>query len=222
MELMYQDWWQNIRPPRLTFLCCGVITIFWQSDDYTHLYSLFGYKNITTIFNAQKPGETYTLVNWVTNASFNILSAACLASSHYLIPSRLVHYSDVIMGVMASQITGLTSVYSNVYSGADQRKHQSSASLAFVRGIHWWPVNSPHKWPVTRKMFPFDDVIMCQFDLLKNIQWYSNKNHKKINLESLFANIACTMTAICSDPYILNLSIRFFNRHFFKNIHLVL
>ena len=43
---------------------------------------------------------------------------------------------------------------------AHQRKHQSSASLAFVRGIHRRPVNSPHKWPVTRKMFPFDDVIM--------------------------------------------------------------
>ena len=47
-----------------------------------------------------------------------------------------------------------------VYSNADHRKHQSSASLAFVRGIHRGPVNSPHKWPVTRKMFPFDDVIM--------------------------------------------------------------
>ena len=35
----------------------------------------------------------------------------------------------------------------------DQRKHQSSASLAFVRGIHRWPVNSPHKWPEKRKMF---------------------------------------------------------------------
>ena len=43
-------------------------------------------------------------------------------------------------------------VYSTVYSDADQRKHQSSASLAFVRGIHRGPVNSPHKWPVTRKM----------------------------------------------------------------------
>ena len=42
----------------------------------------------------------------------------------------------------------------------NQRKHQSSASLAFVRGIHRWPVNSLHKGPVTRKMFPFDDVIM--------------------------------------------------------------
>ena len=48
-----------------------------------------------------------------------------------------------------------------VYSAADQRKHQSSASLAFVWGIHRRPVNSPHKWPVTRKMFPFDDVIMA-------------------------------------------------------------
>ena len=64
------------------------------------------------------------------------------------------------MSAIASQITSLTSVYSTVYPGADQSKHQSSASLAFVWGIHRGPVNSPHKWPVTRKMFPFDDVIM--------------------------------------------------------------
>ena len=70
------------------------------------------------------------------------------------------HYDDVIMDVMASQITSLTIVYSTVYSDADQRKHQSSASLAFVWRIHRRPVNSPHKWPVTRKMFPFHDVIM--------------------------------------------------------------
>ena len=61
---------------------------------------------------------------------------------------------------MASQITSLTIVYSTVYSGANQRKHQSSASRTFVRGIHWSPANSPHKEPVTRKMFPFDDAIM--------------------------------------------------------------
>ena len=64
------------------------------------------------------------------------------------------------MGAMASQITGSSIVYSTVGSDADQRKHQNSASLAFVRGIHRWPVNSQHKRPVTRKMFPFDDVIM--------------------------------------------------------------
>ena len=70
------------------------------------------------------------------------------------------YYNDVIMGTMTSQITSLTIVYSTVYSGAVQRKHQSSASLAFVRGIHQWPVNSPHKRSVTRKMFPFDDFIV--------------------------------------------------------------
>ena len=64
------------------------------------------------------------------------------------------------MDAKASQITSLMIVYSTVYSDAYQRKHQCSASLAFVRGIHRWPVNSPHKWPVTRKMFPFDDVMM--------------------------------------------------------------
>ena len=51
------------------------------------------------------------------------------------------------MSSMASQITSLKIVYSTIDSDADQRKHQSSASLAFVRGIHRWPVNSPHKWP---------------------------------------------------------------------------
>ena len=71
-----------------------------------------------------------------------------------------MHYCDVIMGVVAAQITSLTFVYWTAHSGADQRKHQSSASLAFVRGIHLWPVNSPHNWLVTRKMFPFDGVIM--------------------------------------------------------------
>ena len=44
------------------------------------------------------------------------------------------HYGDVIMGPIASQFTSLTIVYSTVYSGADQGKHQSSVSLAFVRG----------------------------------------------------------------------------------------
>ena len=64
-----------------------------------------------------------------------------------------IHNSGVIMGTIASQITSLMIVYSTVYSDADQRKHQSSASLTFVRGIHRWPVNSPHKWPVTGKCF---------------------------------------------------------------------
>ena len=73
---------------------------------------------------------------------------------------RNIQLGDVIMSAMASQITSLTIVCSTVYSGAAQRKHQSSASQVFVQGIHRWPVNSPHKGPTTRKMFPFDDVII--------------------------------------------------------------
>ena len=70
------------------------------------------------------------------------------------------HYSDVIMSAMASQIICVLIVCSTVWSGADQRRHQSSASLAFVRGIHLWPVNSPHKGPVTRNIFPFHNAIL--------------------------------------------------------------
>ena len=87
----------------------------------------------------------------------------------------MTHYNDVIMGMIASQITSLTIVYSTVYSDADQRKYQSSASLAFVRGIHRRPVNSLHKWPVTWKMFPFDDVIMGRvgITMTHGFQFYS-------------------------------------------------
>ena len=69
-------------------------------------------------------------------------------------------YIDVIMGTIVYQITSLTVVYSTVYSDADQRKYQSSASLTFVWGNHRRPVNTPHNWPVTWKMVPFHDVIM--------------------------------------------------------------
>ena len=73
------------------------------------------------------------------------------------------HYNDVIMSAMASKITSLTIVFSTVYSGADQRRHQSSALLAFfLRGMHRWPVNSTHKCPETRDMFPFDNVIIIR------------------------------------------------------------
>ena len=101
--------------------------------------------------------------------------------------SCITHYDDVIMTMLASQITSLTVVYSIVYSGVNQRKHQSSASLAFVREIHRGPVNFPHKWPVTRKMFPFDDVIIKSSSQLItwNIflpRWYINDSHYIIKI----------------------------------------
>ena len=74
--------------------------------------------------------------------------------------TRYIHYCDVIMSALASQITRVSIVCPTACSGLDQRKHQSSTSLAFVRGIHRSPGNSPHKGPVTRKMFPLDDVSM--------------------------------------------------------------
>ena len=73
------------------------------------------------------------------------------------------------MGAMASQITSLTIVYSPVYY--DQRKHQSAASLAFVRGIHRWLVNSPpQKKPEARKTLPFYAVIMIWEDVFDCVQ----------------------------------------------------
>ena len=84
----------------------------------------------------------------------------CNYCEHLICRDRFLiqkHNSDVIMSAMASQITSLTIVYSTLYSETYQRKHQNSTSLAFVRGIHRWPVDSPHKGPVTRK---FKDVIM--------------------------------------------------------------
>ena len=88
-----------------------------------------------------------------------------------------VHYNYVIISTMASEVTSITIVYSIVYSGTEERKHQRSVSLAFVRWINRWPVNSPHKGPITRKMFPFDDVIM-----LTNIL-YCGTLHR-INMET--------------------------------------
>ena len=102
----------------------------------------------------------------VCQQAFSLLAIPCLMPPSF-------HYGDIIMGTMASQITSLTTVYSTFYSDADKRKHRSSTSMAFGRGIHLGPVNSPHKWPVTRKMFPFDNVIMLNPGLTRRRQLVS-------------------------------------------------
>ena len=106
--------------------------------------------------------------------------------------SPVTHYDDIIMCAMASQTTSLTIVYSTVYSGTDERKHRSSASLTFVRGIHRGPVNSPHKWPVMRKMFPFDDVIMW----LLSVEYHPIEENNKY----CFLKAGCTPSQRLNDP----------------------
>ena len=91
------------------------------------------------------------------------------------------------MSAMVSQITSFTIVYSTVYLGTDERKHQSSASLAFVRGIHQWSVNYPHTGPVTQEFFPFDDVIMrcCCLNILKVPWWPSSGPVYNVNRKTM-------------------------------------
>ena len=113
--------------------------------------------------------STFTLISWCGETYITCCFVYLKKNQGGVSCFYCNHYNDVIMGVMASQITSPTSVYSTAYSGLNHRKHQSSASLAFVRGNHRGPVNSPHKWPVTRKMFPFDDVIMVS----SIPKWYS-------------------------------------------------
>ena len=100
---------------------------------------------------------------------------------------------------MASQITSLTIVYSTVYSGTDQRKHQSSASLVFVRGIHRWPVNSPHKGPVTRKMFPFYDVIMKPQLSQRQIGTWNSANITLTVISPMW--LSCRTSQIALQPF---------------------
>ena len=134
----------------------------------------------------------YTMVEWVIIRWHNGLSiyGQTFAGLYIKLILRSLlqwnfthHYNDVIMSAMTSQIT--------FCSGTDEIKHQSSASLAFVRGIHRWLVNSPHKGTVMRKMFPFDDVIMkCKI-----------KNITKMHLTKWFA----TYRTFCSGFHMMNM-----------------
>ena len=108
----------------------------------------------------------------------------------------LTYYSNVIMNAMVLKIPSLTIVNSTVYSGANQRKHQSSASLAFVRGIHRSPMNSPHKGPVTRKMFLHEDVIM-------------HFRHRLRFKFTAWIYIKCTRTLLLNDRFIKSDRLRF-------------
>ena len=117
---------------------------------YQHMNSQYKDKTVLRPFYLHDnniPGQIVLILKHTQSIAFGLLQLQ-------------KKYNDVMIVAMVSQISSLTIVYSTAYSDADQRKHQSPTSLAFVMGIHRWPVNSPHKGPVMRKMFPFDDVIM--------------------------------------------------------------
>ena len=105
------------------------------------------------------------------------------------------HYNYVITGTVASQITSLTIVYSTVYSDADQRKHQSSASLAVVRGIHRGPVNSPYKWQVTRIMFPILRVTMLGNKLDAHVGTFDNDEKASTGIRFVIYGILSLLTS---------------------------
>ena len=121
-------------------------------------------------------------MNWISGLLNQSISCATKEVRNQLTVEWVLtntHHNDVIMSAMASLITSFTIVYSTIYSSADQRKHLSPESLALVTGVHRWPVNSPHIKPVTRKVFPPDDVIINNAD--KCVQYQEQSNMKKSN-----------------------------------------
>ena len=111
------------------------------------------------------------------------------------------------MGAIASQITSLTIVYSTVYPDENQGKHQSSASLAFVRGIHRWPVNSPHKGPVMRKMLSFDDVIMNAYwqEQVSMMTWWQTSVRALVCIHYRCVAKQNSRASLCRSPDIKSL-----------------
>ena len=139
--------------------------LIWQCDKYRGpLYSGLSSQRASNVLNISVSWHYFQCYcscvgnsnsDRVTKKMLQGKFVACLGQLGY--PLQWCHNE-----CRASQITSLTIVYSSVYPGADQRKHQSSTSLAIVRGIHWWPVNSPQKGPVMQKMFSFDDFFMLR------------------------------------------------------------
>ena len=142
---------------------------------YSHNYcSSDSYNEVCGWFSLST-GMTVVSIRWARIFNSHLMFVFWL--------SLHIHYNDVIMSTMASQINSLMIVYSTVYSDIDERKHQNSSSLVFVRGIHRWPVNSLHKGPVTRKVVPFDDVIMHSVRNIR-LKWTTAPNVLSMNVRS--------------------------------------
>ena len=178
-------WWQWVKITLITVLmfACDLIGAFLVLLYILYVSCMF-LRAICdyTLRRDHKKASNGSLAQFLCKYIHN----GCFVHNCTIIKSCSWHYSDVITTTMVSQITSVSMVYSTVYSGVDQRKYQSSTSLALVRGIHWWPVNSQHKWPVMRKKFPSDDVFMIMQKLeLINSNNIMRKKVSKLNATGL-------------------------------------
>ena len=117
------------------------------------------------------PSAFSVMIGAIILTTFPFLCGVFIANIYFWVK----HYGDVIVGAMASQITSLTIVYSTVYSGTDQRNIKAPRHWPLCREFtdDWW---IPHKWPVTRKMFAFDDVIMTVYDMVNLLIGHTHVN----------------------------------------------
>ena len=152
------NWFQNKSPTHIFAVDCDTRHGNWAAPCYFNGASPTGSARWGYCLQRHLACEGLYMLNNEWHPGWSILQH--ILRNIHTVRALLFYYSDVIMSSMASQMTSFSNVCSTVCSGADQRKHQGSASVAFLRGIHLWPVVSPHKGPVTQKMFPFDDVIM--------------------------------------------------------------
>ena len=147
---------------------CATVVADMQYDLFSSLATYICYNILYTPLHV----TTYSCIVFYLVVIMLVLQyEPCAQLSWYDAPGPaiacLCHYRDVIMSAMTSPINSVSIVRPIIGSGANQRKHQRSVSLAFVRGIHRWPVDSLHTGPVTRKMFLFDDVIVVFSDIHK-------------------------------------------------------
>ena len=161
-----QHWWLGAEPLPEPMITWNMVDVWYSRLQFDRWMWRFLERNGNFFIFSMTISvrKVFSWSVWCELAHTTALSLLSMALRHFsrswLRTTYRLHYSSVIMRAMASQITGVLMVCWIVCSCADQRKLKNSASLAFVRGIHRWLVNSPHNGPVTRKMFPLDDVIM--------------------------------------------------------------
>ena len=165
------------------------------------LWNLPGF--FTNLIRVKKRGPRYFLSHLSAKYSDSIWHAYRWWPVLYWQPISNItqcgpHYGDVIMNAMAYQIISISIVCSTICSGADQRKHQSSASLAFVRGIHWSPVDSPHKGPVTRKCFH-----LMTSSWATNLLWHYILKFGLRSRHRSTISVCCVDSAILSLPWLI-------------------